>query len=146
METVYILHLETNKYYVGKALDVEKRLQEHINGQGCEWTRTYKPIGIHKVFENCDPFDEDKFTKMCMYDYGMENVRGGSYTDMILSPEIKMFLEREILCSTKKCFFCKREGHFKATCPRLLKNIIPKTNIRVVDACVGYLSKFIKNV
>lgn len=36
---IYTLQLEKNKYYVGKTTNLEKRLKEHFNGFGSEWTK-----------------------------------------------------------------------------------------------------------
>ncbi len=62
--TIYILKLEQNKYYIGKTNNPKLRLKQHINNNGSSWTKKYKPVSILKIHNNCDPFDEDKYTKM----------------------------------------------------------------------------------
>ena len=42
MNTVYILKLEDNKYYVGKTKNINKRILDHFTDCGSEWTRKYK--------------------------------------------------------------------------------------------------------
>lgn len=31
-------------------------------GNGSQWTKIYEPIKILEMFEECDKFDEDKYT------------------------------------------------------------------------------------
>ena len=39
MTFIYLLQLETNKYYIGKSTDVEKRVLEHFNNSSAAWTK-----------------------------------------------------------------------------------------------------------
>ena len=82
---IYVLKLDNNKYYVGKSENVEKRFEQHINGNGSSWTKLHKPISIEKVIENANIFDEDNITKEYMSLHGIDNVRGGSYVTEILN-------------------------------------------------------------
>ena len=75
------------KFYIGKAYDIEKRIQEHSNGDGSEWTKKYKYIKIIEILESIYNEDEDKYTLEYMNTYGIDNVRGGSFCKMELSEE-----------------------------------------------------------
>lgn len=121
------MKLENNKYYVGKTNNLNRRFDEHVNGYGSEWTKKYKPIEIIEVIENCDDFDEDKYTKIYMNKYGIDNVRGGSYTTLILYKEQIKFLKNEISGSTDKCYYCNKTGHFIKDC--YLKTVSDNNNL-----------------
>ncbi len=114
---VYVLKLSNDKYYVGKTNKIpEERFMEHVNGHGSEWTRLYKPLLIIKVIENIDKYDEDKITKKYMDKYGIDNVRGGSYTSVqLLDYQIKA-LQLELCTYNDKCYKCQKQGHFADQC------------------------------
>jgi hypothetical protein len=114
--SIYILRLQGGKYYVGKTMNVAKRYQEHVNGQGAQWTRLYKPISVEQTIPNASPFDEDKMVKECMAKYGIENVRGGSYVQEELSEFHMDALNMEIWAAQDKCTQCGRKGHFVKDC------------------------------
>ena len=117
MSTVYILKLINDKYYVGITnKSVQERFNEHINGRGSEWTKKYKPIEIVESIKNADPFDEDKYTKKYMSQYGIDNVRGGSYTTIELFDYQIMSLEKELCTIQNKCFKCFQYGHYAKYC------------------------------
>ena len=85
MPTIYILKCEQNRYYIGKTeRSLDSRIKEHFLNNGSEWTRKYKPIKLIDTIQNADDFDEDKYTKIYMKKYGINNVRGGSYTQINL--------------------------------------------------------------
>lgn len=51
-----------------------------------------------------------------MNKFGIYNVRGGSYTKIVLSKEEISLLEKEITGSTDKCYNCNKPGHFSKEC------------------------------
>ena len=66
MVYIYVLKLEKGKYYVGKTNNPYFRLESHFNSNGSAWTQKYKPIKILKIIDNCDDYDEDKYTRKYM--------------------------------------------------------------------------------
>ena len=113
---IYILKLISNKFYVGKSQDPQKRFLEHLNGEGSAWTTKYEPIEILKIIPNMSPFDEDRYVKEYMNKYGIENVRGGSYVKEVLDDIEIHNLKKEIWSSTNCCSQCGRKGHFVKDC------------------------------
>lgn len=113
---IYILKLEGGRYYVGKSENPMKRYQEHLNGHGSAWTKKFKPIGLEKVIEHVSHFDEDKYTKEYMSNYGIEKVRGGTYVSIELDELQEEALKREIWGAKDKCTICGREGHWAKDC------------------------------
>ena len=116
MTNIYILKLLGGRYYVGKSENVMKRYKEHMNGSGSVYTRKYKPIALHKTIENASPFDEDRYVKEYMAKYGIEKVRGGSYSTIDLD-ELQMYaLNNEIRGAKDLCSCCGNKGHFIKDC------------------------------
>ncbi|KAG2774494.1 hypothetical protein JG687_00014339 [Phytophthora cactorum] len=117
--TIYVLALANGKYYVGKTAraNVDERLEEHKNGKGSAWTRLHRPLRIAEITRNADPFDEDKFTKKWMLKYGVENVRGGSYSRVNFTPGELDAVLQQLRGSTDQCFVCGSKNHFAAKCP-----------------------------
>ncbi len=116
MVNVYILQLSNGKYYVGKSTLPKARILDHFRGHGSAWTRQYPPISVLRVIKDCGDFDEDKVTKETMQEYGIDNVRGGSYPQLVLDSAARAFLERELRMSTDVCVRCGRNSHFRASC------------------------------
>lgn len=113
---VYVLKLEDGKYYVGKSDDPEQRIKSHFSGSGSTWTREYPPIKVIEIHRNVSRFDEDKLTKEYMEKYGIDNVRGGAYTQVNLPEESRVSLQREIRGASDVCFKCNRTGHWASQC------------------------------
>ena len=109
---IYALQLEQGKYYIGKTNrfegfdGVQLCFQEHLEGRGLEWTKKYYPISIIESYEHYSPFEEDVLTKKYMMKYGIENVRGGSYTKIDLEEWQVKSLENEFKSVNDKCFKC----------------------------------------
>ena len=113
---VYALKLANGKYYIGKSDNLEQRIGNHFTGSGSAWTREHAPVKVVEVRENVSRFEEDKMTKEYMEKYGIDNVRGGAYTQVDLPDESKESLRREIRGSIDVCFKCNRSGHWANQC------------------------------
>ena len=115
--TIYVLSCRSGKYYIGKTnRPITKRIEEHMTHEGSEWTAMYTPIKVVDIKYNADDFDEDKYTKMYMKKYGIDNVRGGSYTQVCLPDHTKQHLMKELCTASDVCFRCHRPGHFANNC------------------------------
>jgi len=116
---IYVLRLEKNKYYIGKSTNLQKRLKQHFKGRGATWTRLYHPIEIYEIRRNCDVFDEEKITLQYMKRYGINNVRGGSYSRIQLDKYELNQVVRIIRSSEDRCYVCGSLEHFAKSCNKL---------------------------
>lgn len=113
---IYILKLENDKYYVGKTKNPNERMDEHMIGNGSVWTKLHKPVKIVDLIHNCNSFDEDKYTLMTMSKYGIDNVRGGSFSSIILDKDTIYHIKRSIHGAKDKCFKCGSSDHWASQC------------------------------
>ena len=99
MTLIYILKLEKDKIYIGQTDDLRTTYEEHINGQICDWTKLYKPYRIERLFDfemNKEFSDVNKITEDYMSTYGINNVRGGIYSNIELETNQIFYLENEL--------------------------------------------------
>ena len=115
MVFIYVLKLENDKYYIGKTKNHIQRVEEHFNMNGSMWTKENKPLEVVYVFEG-DDYDEDKYVKKYMSEFGIDNVRGGSYSKKEITFQERKIIENEIKGATDKCFRCGRSSHFAKDC------------------------------
>jgi len=112
---IYALKLQNGKYYVGKTSNPYFRIESHFNAEGSEWTKLHKPIKLLELIKG-DDYDEDKYTKIYMDKYGIDNVRGGSYVSVKLDKETKNQLIKNSNSTNNRCFKCGEKGHFAKDC------------------------------
>ena len=125
MNIIYVLRLEEDKYYVGKTKNLAIRIEQHKNGFGAVFTKRYKFIDLVEQIETDDPFAEDNVTKRYMKKYGIDNVRGGTYTQLDID-QYRVALEAEFKTLDDVCFGCGLSGHYKRQCPGIIKQEEPK--------------------
>ena len=119
---IYIIELENSKYYVGKSDNHNLRIENHNNNLGSEWTKLYKPVRTIDVIHTVDDFDEDKYTLATMRTYGIDNVRGGSFSQCVLTDSVRDIINT-MLCTDKDlCYVCGGSGHFANQCTALRKS------------------------
>jgi hypothetical protein len=99
-KTIYVLELQDGKYYIGKKTPLnDKRFLEHFEmkhvpeNNRVSWVKKHKAMRIAYQFFHCSDFDEDVYTKMFMCIYGVNNVRGGSYSTPFIYPHNLSYLE-----------------------------------------------------
>jgi predicted GIY-YIG superfamily endonuclease len=114
---VYALELEGGKYYVGTSANVPKRVEEHREGAGSAWTKLHAVVRLLETRRCATPWDEDAVTKAYMRQYGLDAVRGGSYSQPVLPPEVRAVLDRELRGATDACFVCGDAEHWATECP-----------------------------
>lgn len=138
MVTLYVLQLACGKYYVGKSKNTTSRIEDHYEGSGSSWTSKYKPIKIVETIENCDEFDEDKYTLKYMQQYGIDNVRGGSFCEINLNNDNRRTINKMLISSSDKCYNCNETGHFAKNCNKI-KAIIPNKKHKIDDSLYSSL-------
>jgi len=87
MVSIYVLKLKKGKYYVGLTRNDFQRLNQHKEGKGAAWTKKYPPVSIESVTPNLKESDENRITIEMMKKHGIENVRGGEWYHVKLSPK-----------------------------------------------------------
>jgi predicted GIY-YIG superfamily endonuclease len=117
MEQLYVLQCESGKWYVGKTTDVMRRFEEHKTGKGSAWTKKYKPVRLVECRTITSDHDENNVTKDLMKKYGVENVRGGIYAQVVLPDEYVNVLKLEFRGNADVCYKCNLAGHFANKCP-----------------------------
>jgi predicted GIY-YIG superfamily endonuclease len=135
MQFIYVLGLQEGKYYVGKTNDITRRLQEHQSGSGCEWTKRYRMVKLLHSEQSSDPYDEDKITKKWMAEKGINNVRGGVYSQVVLPDEQIASINRELRGAEDKCLGCGRDGHMVKNCPFRSDALQPQHRIQGCTRC-----------
>uniref|UniRef100_A0A6C0KVX8 CCHC-type domain-containing protein n=1 Tax=viral metagenome TaxID=1070528 RepID=A0A6C0KVX8_9ZZZZ len=109
---VYVLRLKENRFYISKTNNIKKCYRDHLNGTVCAWTRMYSPLLMEKVIPNVGDEMVDILVKEYMLQYGVNNVRGGRFQDIILD-------EKELWSAFMYCNHCHIIGHDINICPML---------------------------
>jgi len=121
MVYIYCLALEKDKYYIGKTNNPQFRVQDHFSNNGTSWTKKYRPIHLIEIIKDCDNYDEDKYTLQYMEKYGINNVRGGSFCEIVLTNSNITTIQQIIKGANDKCYICGNRDHFAKECKNINK-------------------------
>ena len=138
MVYIYVLALEQGKIYIGKTVNPQVRLNNHFIEHGSSLTTLHKPLRIIELIENCDEYDEDKYTIKYMKEHGIDNVRGGTFSELLLDESKTSVINQMISSSIDKCYRCNEIGHFTKDCN---KNVPVIQKKKVMCKCPTSLFK-----
>jgi predicted GIY-YIG superfamily endonuclease len=124
-KALYVLRLESGRFYVGTSGDPAARFDAHKKGTGAAWTAKYPPLEMIKTELDKTRQDEDAEVKRLMLEHGIDNVRGGTYTAVNLPVYQRAALAKEMQHAADKCFACGTAGHYAKECPSAAI-VIPK--------------------
>ncbi len=113
---IYVLELSNGKFYIGRTKNPDHRLSDHFESNGSGWTKLHPPVKIIEMIPNCDEFDEDKYTIKYMKDKGIDNVRGGTFCQLVLDPNQIETINKMIYNVQDTCYHCGKPGHFAKNC------------------------------
>ena len=113
--SIYILRLQQGKYWVGYTTELICSIKAFIDLN--DWVVAYKPESIYKIIP-AKAYRLDYEVKELMADAGIDNVRGGSWSDSVLPTSVIRTLTTEIIGNPDKiCFMCQKQGHYVQDCP-----------------------------
>ncbi len=85
---IYVLELESGKYYVGYTYELKKAIKKHENGKGSKWTQKYEPkkmVYQETIICNSDMINMNIVDDLVIKYFelkGILNVRGGSFVNI----------------------------------------------------------------
>lgn len=116
MINIFILKLDSGKFYIGKTNKENFNLEDDFNINDSEWTTKYKPICILDIIKNIDETNIDKYVLETMIEYGARNVRGGKYDKVVLSNNDKTVIDMILNGDKNKCYICAENDHLPKDC------------------------------
>ncbi len=118
---IYVLRCRKQKFYVGLTTQLASRYNAHRTGKGSAWTALYTPTEVVETFPMdgfpaAKTFQEDAITLDYMSRYGIDNVRGGTFSQVVLPHDTIQFINKQIIHARGGCFRCGEVGHFANHC------------------------------
>ena len=116
---VYVLELSEGNFYVGKSEDIESRISQHEKDSGASWTKKHPIIGrVDTITQKMDDLEswERAETLELAHKYGIEKVRGHTWTQKILTEQKKNEFISQIRERKDLCRKCGSPGHMISSC------------------------------
>lgn len=93
----FLIELEHGKFFAGASVDPLKELEEHREGlSGISWTQIHRPIRLREIISVAQKNDLNDYVRQTMLKYGVDNVRGGSWSYPRLTDKDRQQLSKEL--------------------------------------------------
>jgi predicted GIY-YIG superfamily endonuclease len=135
MVYIYVLRLLKDNYYIGKTDNPQFRLETHFDAGGSAFTKRFKPKQLHALHPDCSDHDETRITLEYMKKYGIQKVRGGPWTKILLTDLEEEFIQKMIDSESDNCYRCGESGHFANRCPNKVSPPKKKKKSTTCDRC-----------
>ncbi len=119
VQILYVLECEQKRFYIGAAerRRAVKELVQHREGKhAAKWTRKYKGLTLLSTVLLAYPEQTTIETERLMQIKGIQNVRGGDYNDIQLTPFQLRRIKRKFKWKTNACRKCGRTSHIITNC------------------------------
>lgn len=142
LKLYYVLLLVGENYYVGATDNLNRRIAEHKSEKGSAWAREHKYVRVVEVGELTSEFEEDLQGKKYMKKYGIDRVRGGTYSAVFLEDNCKEFLQKEFNHADNTCLQCGSATHYAKDCPSTpVKKTVASSAESPGEGCLHHLCK-----
>jgi hypothetical protein len=111
--SVYILKLREGKFWVGFTVEPIRKVRQ-FNAIS-EWTIQYGIDSIYTVVP-ARIYQLDHEVKDLMVQMGIDNVRGGTWSETHLPDAVKRTLQMELFGEQDTCTMCGKVGHYMQDC------------------------------
>eukprot|EP00127_Corallochytrium_limacisporum_P000902 Clim_evm8s31 gene=Clim_evmTU8s31 len=117
---VYVLETNDQSFYVGRSEDISARLRAHTRGTGAAFVNDHGGVQArHTPLTEARP-DLDEWERVetleCMYEYGINRVRGHVWTNPQLTSVEVEDIQMQICERNSLCRRCGEAGHFARAC------------------------------
>lgn len=113
---IYALKLNYRNWYIFSSSNFEASVEEIRNTNDFVIEHGIEEPIIKHVHNYDGKISISSIVKKYMIEFGIDNVRGGLYSNSYISPESKQALQEEINYLTSMCFICSINGHSPDRC------------------------------
>jgi predicted GIY-YIG superfamily endonuclease len=114
---IYVFECVSGKYYIGCTTNPKRRRIEHERGVACAWTTEHLVKNLIYLEKQSSEHDEDNLTLEYMQKYGIDNVRGGTWSQIELPEYTRKTIQDILVHRMNQCFHCHQYGHYANKCP-----------------------------
>jgi hypothetical protein len=129
---IFLLELSNEKFFVGTTDNLNYSVDDYSEQN--EWTTKYIPQKVIQLIPNCEIDELDNYVIRFMQEKGINNVRGGSFVNIILSDQNITKIVKLLIMNTDKCYICGDPKHITRDC----KKKDPETKSKSLLASIGW--------
>ena len=148
---ILILECENDKLYLEGTNNINNTINNYLGinikiNLWCEWLLENKPKKVFCIINAQDGFDEDKYLIYMMYLFGINAIRGATFTDPKLSgSEISIIQKMITRYEFKYNYKCSQISKHKLINEKIIDKPINKTNECNDDIKIIQLESFLED-